>query len=148
MTNETRKEGDSEHSKVLVRMGEFQIELEGTQQNVTTLMGKPVYEFIKQLQKIVGEMPSTEEAKREEAPPTEYPPPLGKPSGLAEALTKLMIDTGWGSKPRTLGEIMTALETSGIYYKAAAVATTLVMLVKSGKLRRLGSRGNFQYVAA
>jgi len=90
-----------------------------------------------------------EEAKTaEEAPPTEYPPPLGKPSSLKEALTKLMVETGWGQKPRSLGEIMTALETNGLYYKKAAVATTLVYLVKSKILRRLGTRGNFQYVAA
>lgn len=149
MTNEGKKEDKNEHSRISVRLGEFQIELEGTHANVLSLMGKPLYDFIKELQKVVGEFPSLEEAKTaEEAPPTEYPPPLGKPSSLKEALTKLMVETGWGQKPRSLGEIMTALETNGLYYKKAAVATTLVYLVKSKTLRRLGTRGNFQYVAA
>jgi len=149
LTNETKKEDKSEHSKISVRLGEFQIELEGTHANVLSLMGKPLYDFIKELQKVIGEIPSVEEVRTvEEAPPTEYPPPLGKPSSLAEALTKLMVETGWGRKPRSLGEIMTALETNGLYYKKAAVATTLVYLVKNGTLRRLGSRGSFQYVAA
>ncbi|MEM3700652.1 MAG: hypothetical protein QXL57_07295 [Candidatus Bathyarchaeia archaeon] len=111
-------------------------------------MGKPLYDFIKELQKVVSEIPSVEEVKTEEAPPTEYPPPLGKPSSLVEALTRLMVKTGWGRKPRSLGEIMTALETNGLYYTKAAVATILVHLVKNGTLRRLGSRGSFQYVAA
>ena len=148
MANETEKEGKSEHSRLSVRLGEFQIELEGTHSNVMALMGKPLYNFIKELKKVIGDIPPIEEAKVEEAPPTEYPPPLGNPATLKEALAKLMVDTGWGSRPRTLGEIMTALETNGLYYKKAAVATSLVHLVKNGTLRRLGSRGNFQYVAA
>ncbi|MEM2971144.1 MAG: hypothetical protein QW270_01795 [Candidatus Bathyarchaeia archaeon] len=149
MTNEAKKEDKNEHSRISVRLGEFQIELEGTHANVLSLMGKPLYEFIKELQKVVGEIPSVEEVKTvEEVPPTEYPPPLGKPSTLGEALRKLMVETGWGRKPRSLGEIMTALETNGLYHKPATVATTLVYLVKNGTLRRLGSRGNFKYVAA
>ena len=149
VANDTKKEGENEHSRVSVRLGDFQVELEGTHTNVLSLMGKPLYTFIQELQSVVGELPSTEEVKAiEEAPPTEYPPPLGKPSNLTEALTTLMVDTGWGSKPRTLGEVMTALETNAIYHKKATVATVLVSLVKKGKLRRLGTRGSFTYVAA
>lgn len=149
MSNETKEE-ESKHSKVSVRLGEFQVDLEGTHVNVRSLMGKPLYDFIKELKEVVGEIPSAEEVKvaEEEAPPAEYPPPLGKPASLGDALTKLMVDTGWGSKPRTLGEIVTALETNGIYHKKAAIATTLVTLMKRGKLRRLGTRRSYKYVAA
>lgn len=140
---------EGKHLKVSVRLGEFQVDLEGTHANVKSLMGKPLYDFIKELKEIVGEIPSVEEVKaEEEAPPTEYPPPLGKPASLGDALTKLIVETGWGSKPRTLGEIVTALETNGIYHKKAAIATTLVTLMKKGKLRRLGVRGSYKYVAA
>jgi hypothetical protein len=153
LSQETKKE-PNEHTKVSVRLGDFEVNLEGTQGNIESLMGKRLFDFIKGLQNLAGEMPIAEEQKKEEpkaaeeAPPTEYPPPLGKPANLSEALTKLMVDTGWGSKPRTLGEIMTALETNAIYYKKAAVATVLVLLVKRGTLRRLGTRGNFTYVVA
>ena len=145
MAKETEKEGENEHSRVLVRIGEFQVELEGIHKNVQLLMGKPLYEFIKGLQTVIGEIPTE---KAEAAPATEYPPPLGKPASLGEALRVLIVESGWGSKPRTLGEIMTALETSGIYHKKAAVATTLVTLMKRGVLRRLGTRGSYKYVAA
>jgi len=148
LTEETKKEGENEHSRVSVRLGDFQVELEGTHANVTSLMGESLYNFIKELQNVVGEMPSVEEIEVEEAPPMEYPPPLGKPATLTEALTNLMVNSGWGRKPRTLGEIMTALETNAIYYKKAAVATVLVQLVKKNILRRLGTRGSFTYVAA
>ncbi len=149
-----KKKTPNEHTRVSVRLGNFEVNLEGTQENVEALMGKRLFEYIKGLQGLAADLQVVEEQTKEEtktgeeAPPTEYPPPLGKPSTLTEALIKLMVDTGWGSKPRTLGEIMTALETNAIYYKNAAVATVLVQLVKKGKLRRLGSRGNFTYVVA
>lgn len=151
MSQDAKKERN-EHTKISVRLGDFEVNLEGTQENVESIMGKRLFDFIRGLQDFVGEVPIAEQKKEpkpaEEAPPTEYPPPLGKPANLSEALTKLMVDTGWGGKPRTLGEIMTALETNAIYYKKAAVATVLVNLVKKGTLRRLGSRGNFTYVVA
>lgn len=143
----------NKHTKVSVQLGDFKVELEGTQGNVEVLMSERLYDFIKGLQSVVGETLIAEETKKEakvpeETAPTEYPPPLGKPSSLSDALTKLMVETGWGSKPKTLGEIMTALETNTLYYKKAAVATALVHLVKRGTLRRLGTRGSFSYVAA
>lgn len=148
MTEESTQEEEKEHSRVKVRIGEFQVELEGTHKNVHSLMGEPLYKFIKGLQAAIGEIPVAKEEVSETAPPTEYPPPLGRPASLGEALRVLMVESGWGREPRTLGEIMTALETSGIYYKKAAVATTLVTLMKSGALRRLGSRGSYKYVVA
>jgi hypothetical protein len=149
MVQENKKIEEDKHTRVLVRIGELHVELEGTYGNVQSLMGKPLYDFIKKLQTEVGEVPVTRIAGAEIETATEYPPPLGKPASLGEALRVLMVDSGWGrGKPRTLSEIITALETSGIYYKKAAVATTLVTLVKNGVLRRIGSRGSYQYVAA
>jgi hypothetical protein len=148
MSAETRSERENEHTRISVRIGEFQIELEGTHANVQSLMGNPLFDFIKELQGIIGEIPTVKAVEEVETVSTEYPPPLGKPASLGEALRVLMVESGWGRKPRTLGEIMTALETSGIYYKTAAVATTLVTLIKSNALRRLGSRGSYKYVAA
>jgi hypothetical protein len=148
LTNETKEEGESKRSRVLVRMGEFQVELEGTHADVTALMGKPVYDFISGLQKVAWEVPPAKVTEEEAAPPTEYPPPLGKTASLGDALKKLMVDTNWGKQPRSFGEIMTALKTSGIYYDKGVLAGTLNYMIKKGTLRRLGTRGNFKYVAA
>ena len=147
MTQGEINDREKDHSKVSVRLGEFQVELEGTHTNVKSLMGKDLYKFIRELKQVVGEIPSAEEVEEvKEAPATEYPPPLGRPATLTDALTKLMIESDWGTTPRTLGEINTALETNAIYYKPAAIASALVHLVKKGELRRLGKRGNFKYV--
>jgi hypothetical protein len=153
--SEEKNNGSNDHTRVSVRLGDFEVNLEGKHSNIEALMGKRLFDFIKGLQEVTEEvLPIAEKQKKEEPKPseeggpTEYPPPLGKPANLSEALSKLMVDTGWGNKPRSLGEIMTALETNAIYYKKAAVATVLVALVKKGTLRRLGSRGNFAYVVA
>lgn len=146
------KNEKSEYSRISVRLGAFEVMLEGTQGNVEALMGKRLYDFIAGLQKIANAIPfeeeSKEETKVEGSLPTEYPPPLGKPANLSDALAKLMVDTGWGRKPRTFGEIMSGLETNTLYYEKAAVATALTRLVRKGTLRRLGSSGSFTYVVS
>lgn len=143
------------NTRISVRLGELEVSLEGTQENVESLMGEKLFTFIQALQEAGGgisepivEIEKKESKTTEEGPPTEYPPPLGKPATLGDALTKLMVETGWGNKPRSLGEIRTALQTNALYYDKAAVATALVNLVKKGVLRRLGSRGDFSYVRA
>lgn len=147
MSSEIRKE-ENERSRVSIAIGDFKVDLEGTHANVISLMGTPLYEFIRELQNVVGEIPS-EETEIEKAPPKEYPPQLaiGKPKNASEAITALM-QLGWGREPRAFGEIKNALETNGIYFSKGTLAGTLNYLVKKGTLRRLGTRGNFKYVSA
>ena len=147
MTEEP-KEQEEEHSRVSVQIGKFKVEVEGTHANIKSLMEKEVLDFIKKLQKAVGEIPTptaiTPEVREgEEA--EEVVPPLGRPSTTIEALSTLFT-TEWGKKPRTLSEVMKALEANGLYYKKAVVAKVLVDLIKRKELRRLGTRGNYQYV--
>jgi len=140
--NEQKKE----HSKVSVRIGEFQVELEGTHANVTKLMGKQLFEFIKGLQETTKQLPSSVEVTPEVAPEEETVPPLGRPSTTIDALSQLF-KTEWGRKPRPLSEVMRALEANGLYYQKPVVAKVLVDLIKKKEIRRLGSRGTFEYVA-
>jgi hypothetical protein len=143
----TEKEQAKDHTRVSVRIGEFEVEVEGSHDNVKQLMGKGVFEFIKGLQEIMKspvpievrpEVPSEEEVSV---------PPLGRPSSTIEALSQLF-KTEWGRKPRQLSEIMQALEANGLYYKKPVVAKVLVDLIKKKELRRLGTKGSFQYVAS
>jgi hypothetical protein len=141
-----REEQSQEHSRLSVKIGDFQVELEGTHSNVRSLMNKPLFDFIKELQKTIGETPPITEVTPEIAPEEEVIPPLGRPSTTTEALS-LLFKSDWGKKPRTLAKIMNALEANGLYYKTAVVATVLVDLIKKKEIRRLGTRRNFQYVA-
>jgi len=142
----TKDEQDKEHSRISVRISDFQVELEGTHGNVKSLMGKTLFDFIKELQEIVGGMPPAIEVTPEVAPEEEVIPPLGRPSTTTEALS-LLFKADWGRKPRTLPAIMGALEANGLYYKSSVVAKVLVDLIKRKEIRRLGSKRNFQYVA-
>jgi hypothetical protein len=140
-------EQNKEHSRVSVRVGEFQVELEGTHGNVKKLMGKELFDFIKELQETTKQMPQpSTEVTPEVSPEEEAVPPLGRPSTTMEALSSLF-KTDWGKKPRQLSEVMQALEANGLYYKKAVVAKVLVDLIKKRELRRLGSKGTFGYVA-
>jgi hypothetical protein len=139
-------EQNKEHSRVSVRIGEFQVELEGTHGNVKKLMGKELFDFIKGLQETKQILTPSEIITPEVSTEEEAVPPLGRPSTTMEALSQLF-KTEWGRKPRQLSEIMQALEANGLYYKKPVVATILVQLIKKKELRRLGMKGNFQYVA-
>lgn len=147
MADEGEEKDNTEYTRVLVRLGDFEVEIEGTHANIQSLMGEPLYKFIRGLQTVSEEFPE-EPAPEEVSPPTmEYPPPIRPQPTLSGTLRNLM-NTEWGHKPRTLSEIMTTLETSGIYYPSNTVSRRLLDLVKKGDLRRLGTRGTFKYVAA
>ena len=148
MNDETAGQKENKDlSRISIAIGDFKVELEGTHGNVEKLMGKPIYQFIEGLQDVLGEIPHTEQIKKETTPPVEYPPPVSKTSSLSEAI-KNLLKSEWGTTPRTFSEIMKALETSGIYYSKSSSAGVLNHLVKSGALRRIGERGAFTYVLA
>lgn len=133
-------------SRVVIRIGELVVELEGEHTNVENLMGKPLFDFIQGLQKVTGELPSVAIPEVPKAEPKEFPPQLGRPSNMSEALSTLF-KKDWGRKPRTLAEIMEVLEINGLYYKKAAVATQLVYMMRKQEVRRFGKRRSYKYVA-
>lgn len=135
-----------EHTRLSVRIGEFQIGLEGTHSNVEGLMGKKLFDFIKNLRETIGEVQISTEVSSEVPLEEETVSPLGRPSTTIEALSQLF-KTDWGRKPRQLSEVMKALEANGLYYKKPVVAKVLVDLIKKKELRRLGAKGTYQYVA-
>jgi len=55
--NEQKKE----HSRISVRIGEVQVELEGTYDNIKKLMGKELFDFTKGLQETKKQLPSSTE---------------------------------------------------------------------------------------
>jgi hypothetical protein len=147
MIMQENNEQNKEHSRISVRIGEFQVELEGSHGNVEKLMGKKLFDFIKELQETTKVMPISTEVAPEIAPEEEAVPPLGRPSTTTDALSQLF-KTDWGKKPRVLSDVMQALEANGLYYQKAVVAKVLVDLIKKKELRRIGSKGSFQYVAS
>jgi len=86
-------EQNKEHSRISVRIGEFQVELEGAHGNVKKLIGKELVDFIKGLQETPKQVPSSNEITPEVTPKVtpkeETVSPLGRPSTTPEALPQL-----------------------------------------------------------
>lgn len=139
---------NEKRSRVVVRIGEAQVELEGEHSNIKELMGKLLFEFIEGFRKSIGELPTSivVTPEVEEKPAKEFPPQLGKVGTMAEALTELF-KKPWGRKPRKLEDIMNVLEINGLYYKKSAVSTQLVHMMRKQEIRRFGTRRSYQYVA-
>lgn len=131
---------------VVIRIGEFQVELEGEHSNVEKLMGEQLFKFIQGLQKVTGELPHVVAPEVHAAEAKEFPPQLGRPGTMSEALSTLF-RKDWGRKPRTLQAIMEVLEVNGLYYSKAAVSTQLVHMMRRQEVRRMGKRGSYEYVA-
>jgi len=140
---------ESNRSRVVVRIGDAQIELEGEHSNVKSLMGEPLFRFIRGFQEVIGELPTTPAETPEvvEKAAKEFPPQLGKVDTMSNALSALF-KKDWGKKPRSLEEIMNVLEVNGLYYKKSAVATQLVRMMRNKEVRRFGTRGSYKYVVA
>ena len=140
---------ENNRSRIVVRIGDAQIELEGEHSNVKSLMGEPLFKFIRGFQEVIGELPATpaETPEIPEKGAKEFPPQLGKVDTMSDAISNLF-KKDWGKKPRSLEEIMNVLEVNGLYYKKSAVATQLVRMMRNREVRRFGTRGSYKYVAA
>ena len=76
--------------------------------------------------------------------PTTDIPAIKSSKSTTENLT-LLFDTPWGRTPRTLAEIMKALEVNAVPDKVSSVNVYLRRLVQKGALRRLEKEGKYVY---
>jgi len=78
-------EQKKERSRISVRIGEVQVELEGTYDDIKKLMGKDLFDFTKGLQETKKQLPSSTEITPEVTPKEKALPPSIKPSTTPEA---------------------------------------------------------------
>ena len=104
--NEQKKE----HTKISIRIGDAQVELEGTYDNIKKLMGKDLADFTEGLKGGAKPLPSPTEIapkippKTPEVTPKEKPvPPPSKPSTPSEALVKPPV-SAIGKTPEKVGK--------------------------------------------
>jgi hypothetical protein len=76
--------------------------------------------------------------------PTADIPAIKSSKSTTENLA-LLFDTPWGRTPRTLAEIMKALEVNAVPDKTSSVNVYLRRLVQKGALRRLEKEGKYVY---
>lgn len=131
-------EKNKERSKISLRIGEVQVELEGTQENIKKLMSKELYDFAKGLEETSkqrqGPSPTPTEITQKPTPkapevtPKEktVPPPSkpSAPSGTPPQAPRVPIT---GKKPEKVGK-------RKIGWKNVAIALVLVGIVLSAAL--------------
>jgi hypothetical protein len=71
--------------------------------------------------------------------------PAIKPSKKTIDNLESLFSTPWGRTPRTLAEIMKALEVNAIPDKMSSVNVYLTLLIQRGKLRRIEKEGKWAY---
>jgi outer membrane biosynthesis protein TonB len=142
----SKDEQDKERSKISLRIGEVQVELEGTQENIKKLMSKELYDFAKGLEEtskqrqVPAPTPSpippptpTEITQKptpkapEVTPKAKTVPPPSKPSAPSGTPPQAPRVPTTGKKPEKVGK-------RTIGWKTVAIALVLVGIVLSAGL--------------
>lgn len=131
------------------------MEIEGTQEFISSLIGDNIINHVKKIIEIrdISQdiktddviKPKIDEKKNGEISIQSGFPQLVDTSGLTDVLRKLF-SSDWSKSPRALGEIKEALEINAIHYDTNRIGDALTKLCKKGEIRRIGSRGNYQYI--
>ena len=132
MPNEDEQK--KEHSRISVRIGEVQVELEGTYDNIKKLMDKELFDFAKGLQETKKQLPSSTGITPEVAPKApevtlkeKTVPPPSKPSTIPAAL----------SQPSRVSAIGKTTEKGGqkkIVGRAMVIALGLICIILAAGL--------------
>lgn len=137
--------------KLVIRRKGFKIFTEGTISSIYKELDSLVDFTDKVAEKLeVAEEIVIEEAEpqvsREEVEkiPTTDIPAIKSSKSTTENLMSLF-DTPWGRTPRTLAEIMKALEVNAVPDKVSSVNVYLRRLIQRGLLRRIEKEGKYVY---
>jgi hypothetical protein len=139
--------------KLIIRRKGFKISTEGT---IASLYNEidSLADFTDKITEKLGVLEESpiEEAEAEvpvsreevEKIPTTDIPAIKSTKSTTENLV-LLFDTPWGRTPRTLAEIMKALEVNAVLDRVSSVNVYLRRLVQKGSLRRLEKEGKYVY---
>jgi hypothetical protein len=139
-----------------VKIGEYEVEIRGTQEEVTkTIENLPnlitnvhtAFEIAKP--KTVATLTVKTEAPKAapEAPAQAYPK-IASPANCEEAVLRIL-ETAWGKwRPRTTEELQEAMKTNGLKYPGRTLGATLDALAEKGMVRRWNTNTGFVYILA
>lgn len=152
--NETTEQETSEeiNFKFKIKGNIYEISTEGTL-NELKLKIDDVIDFVVELNDKLVAAGIMEEVMPEEEIPTEeeietapvQDIPVIKPSRSTMDNIIAIFNTDWGNKPRSVAEVMKALEINAVPDRASVVSTYLRRLVKRGILRRIQLEGLWHY---
>jgi len=159
LPNKTAKEKKSEGFAFRIKLGEYEVEIQGTQEDVAkTLNDLPnivanvhkAFENVKP--KTVATLtvktePTVKAKETPKAPAQAYP----KITGVVNCEDAVfgLLETDWGKwRPRTMEELKDAMKASKITYTKRTLERTLNKLADKGMVRRWNTNTGFVYILA
>lgn len=148
------KEAQSGSFAFRVRMGEYEVEINGNHEEVLktirelpSLMGD-VYKAFEGLKpKTTATLTVKKAAAKGGGPARKYPRIL-RAKNCSEAVLNIL-ETDWGKwRPRTVSELKEALKANGLRYPGRTFSGVLTGLVKKGKVRRWKTDAGYVYILA
>ncbi len=144
-----------------VKLGEYEVELKGTHEEVTkTLENLPnlftninkAFEIAKPKTvatiTVKTEPPSKETAKAAAEASAQSYPKITAPANCDEAVLRFL-ETDWGKwRPRTMEELKEAMNANGLKYPGRMLSATLDALAEKDKVRRWNTNTGFVYILA
>jgi hypothetical protein len=137
--------------KVRLKIGDVEVEIQGTQKEVAEAFNN-IDSYTEKFRKTFS--PSTSQATRprpisdeEFLQPTEEVPRIVNPKSKAEAVKQLLV-SGWAHSPRTIKEIVDALQISGIFVQSTDISGILTNLVRKGEASRVKTNRGWGYYVA
>jgi hypothetical protein len=154
---ENKVEEKHESFSLRVKLGEYEVEVRGTQEEVTKIIENlpnlvtnvhKAFEIAKP--KTVATLTVKTEAPQKaaaEAPAQAYPK-IGSSANCEEAVLKIL-ETDWGKwRPRTTEELQDAMKANGLKYPGRTLGATLDALAEKGMVRRWDTNTGFVYILA
>ena len=159
MPNKAEKEKESEGFAFRLKIGEYEVEIRGTPEEVTnTLKDLPnivanvhkAFESVKPKTVATLTVKTEPAAKAKETPKTlaQAYPKITAVVNCEDAVLRLL-ETDWGKwRPRTMEELNDAMKANKITYTKRTVEGTLNKLANKGMVRRWNTNTGFVYILA
>jgi len=135
-----------------VKLGEYEIHLEGTHEKVIKtieelpeLIGKVKKAFDNVKPKTITTLTVKTEPQKEDKQIQKYPKILPT-ENCKEAVVRIL-ETEWGKwRPRIINELNEALQANGLNYPKRVLTGALSNLTRNGKIRRWNTDAGFVYI--
>lgn len=141
-----------------VKLGEYEIEIKGTHQNVTSTINK-LPKLINNIQKAFDNLtPKTVTTLTVKTEPSDSEPKTKKTSQEYPKITSTknceqaildLLKTNWGKwRPRTMEEIQDAIISNDLKFSKTVLSKAIGKLVKKRMIRRWSTNAGFVYILA
>jgi hypothetical protein len=158
---EKKSEENQEGFAFRVKLGEYEVEIRGTFEEVTkTIESLPnlvtnvnkAFEIAKPKTvatiTVKTEAPPKDASKAVAEAPAQIYPKITSPASCEEAVLRFL-ETDWGKwRPRTMEELKEAMNANGLKYPGRTLSATLDALAEKGKVRRWSTNTGFVYILA